>query len=115
LFALPYVYLLDYQTFTFALISQVVFAMIVSFYIAPIPTLVTEIFPARTRYTGMSLACNLAAAIFGGTSPMLVTTLITKTDSHYPIGIYIMFAAAISLFCVFEVKRRRDQQRLFLI
>ncbi len=115
LFALPYVYLLDYQTFTFALISQVVFAMIVSFYIAPIPTLVTEIFPARTRYTGMSLACNLAAAIFGGTSPMLVTALITKTDSHYPIGIYVMFAAAISLFCVFEVKRRRDQKRLFLI
>ncbi len=115
LFAIPYVYLLDYQTFTFALISQMVLASIISFYIAPIPTLVTEIFPARTRYTGMSLACNLAAAIFGGTSPMLVTALITQTNSHYPIGAYIVFAATISLVCVFEVKRRRNEKRLFLI
>ncbi len=115
LFAIPYIYLLDYKTFTFALVSQMVFASILAFYIAPIPTLVTELFPARTRYTGMSLACNLAAAIFGGTAPMLVTTLITKTESNYPIAIYIMFAAATSLFCVFEVKRRRDQKRLYLI
>ena len=115
LFAIPYVYLLDYKTFTFALISQAVFASIIAFYIAPIPTLVTELFPARTRYTGMSLACNLAAAIFGGTAPMLITTLITKTESNYPMAIYIMLAAAMSLFCVFEVKRRRDTKRLYLI
>jgi len=112
LFAISYVYLLDYKTFTFALISQAVFASIIAFYIAPIPTLVTELFPARTRYTGMSLACNLAAAIFGGTAPMLITALITKTESNYPMAIYIMFAAAISLFCVFEVKRRRDKPTL---
>jgi MHS family proline/betaine transporter-like MFS transporter len=115
LFAIPYVYLLDYQTFTFALISQVVFASIIAFYIAPIPTLVTELFPARTRYTGMSLSCNLAAAIFGGTSPMLITALITGTGSNYPIAIYVMIAAFVSLLCVWEVKRRRDSNRLYLI
>ncbi|MSR17471.1 MAG: MFS transporter, partial [Methylococcaceae bacterium] len=115
LFAIPYVYLLDYQTFTFALISQVVFASIIAFYIAPIPTLVTELFPARTRYTGMSLACNLAAAIFGGTSPMLITALITGTGSNYPIAIYVMIAAFVSLLCVWEVKRRRDINCLYLI
>lgn len=114
-FAIPYVYFLNYQTFTFALISQLVFASIIAFYIAPIPTLVTEIFPARTRYTGMSLSCNLAAAIFGGTSPMLITALITKTESNYPIAIYVMVAAATSLWCVWEVKRRRDTHRLYLI
>ncbi len=115
LFAIPYVYLLDYQTFTFALISQVVFASIIAFYIAPIPTLVTELFPARTRYTGMSLSCNLAAAIFGGTAPMLITALITGTGSNYPIAIYVMIAAFVSLLCVWEVKRRRDSNRLYLI
>jgi MHS family proline/betaine transporter-like MFS transporter len=115
LFAIPYVYLLDYQTFTFALISQVVFASIIAFYIAPIPTLVTELFPARTRYTGMSLSCNLAAAIFGGTAPMLITALITGTGSNYPIAIYVMIAALVSLLCVWEVKRRRDSSRLYLI
>jgi MHS family proline/betaine transporter-like MFS transporter len=114
-FALPYIYLIDYKTFTFALISQIVFAIIVAFYISPIPTLVTEVFPARTRYTGMALASNLAAAVFGGTTPMLLTTLITKTNSHYPISFYIIFAATISLLCVFEVKRRHRKNRLYLI
>jgi MHS family proline/betaine transporter-like MFS transporter len=115
LFAIPYVYLLDYKTFTFALISQIAFGSIIAFYIAPIPTLVTELFPARTRYTGMSLSCNLAAAIFGGTSPMLITALITGTGSNYPIAIYVMIAALVSMLCVWEVKRRRDSNRLYLI
>jgi MHS family proline/betaine transporter-like MFS transporter len=63
----------------------------------------------------MSLACNLAAAIFGGTAPMLITTLITGTGSNYPIAIYVMFATSVSFFCVWEVKRRRDAKRLYLI
>jgi MHS family proline/betaine transporter-like MFS transporter len=115
LFAIPYVYLLNFQDFVLALLAQLIFSTIMAFYIAPIPTLVCEIFPARTRYTGMSLACNLAAALFGGTAPMLVTALITTTQSSYPIAIYIMLASCFSLYCVFIVKKRRDQKQLFLI
>lgn len=102
-------------TFIFVLISQVVFSIIMAFYISPIPTIVTEIFPAHTRYTGMSLASNIAAAIFGGTTPMLITTLIGEMDSYYPISFYLVFATSISFACVCEVKRRYNQNRLYLI
>ncbi len=52
LFAIPYITLLDYKTFTFALYSQVAFSVLLGAYIAPIPTLVVELFPTKTRYTG---------------------------------------------------------------
>ncbi|NOT83843.1 MAG: MFS transporter [Methylococcaceae bacterium] len=115
LFAIPYITLLDYKTFSFALGSQIAFSIILGAYIAPIPTLVVELFPTKTRYTGMSLACNLAAAIFGGTAPIVVTKLITLTDSHTPIAFYIIFAAAVSFFCITLIKIRRQRGLMYLV
>lgn len=115
LFAVPYVMLLDYKTFTFALISQVTFSLILGAYIAPIPTMVVELFPTKTRYTGMSLACNLAAAIFGGTAPIVVTKLLTFTDSHLPIAFYIMLAATFSFVAVTMIKKRRQRGLMYLV
>jgi len=115
LFAVPYVYLLDYKDFNFALVSQIAFSVLLGAYIAPIPTLVVELFPTKTRYTGMSLACNLAAAIFGGTSPILVTKMITMTDSHLPIAYYIMAAALLSFVCVGWARLRRQRGQMYLV
>lgn len=115
LFAVPYVMLLDYKSFLFALISQVTFSLILGAYIAPIPTMVVELFPTKTRYTGMSLACNLAAAIFGGTAPIVVTNLITLTNSHLPIAFYIVFAAVISFAAITVIKRRRQRGLMYLV
>ncbi|MCX7088795.1 MAG: MFS transporter [Methylococcales bacterium] len=115
IFAIPYVMLLDYKTFTFALCSQIAFSAILGAYIAPIPTMVVELFPTRTRYTGMSLACNLAAAIFGGTAPILVTKMLTMTGSHLPIAYYIIFAAIVSFVCISLIKIRRQRGQMYLV
>ncbi len=114
-FAVPYVYLLEMKTFTFVLLSQITFSAILGAYIAPIPTLVVEIFPTKTRYTGMSLACNLAAAIFGGTAPILVTKMVTLMGSNSPISFYIMVAAFASFFCIASVRIRRRRDLLHLV
>jgi MFS transporter, MHS family, proline/betaine transporter len=114
-FAIPYIYLLDQKTFASILVSQLLFSALLGSYIAPIPTLVVELFPTKTRYTGMSLACNLAAAIFGGTAPMLVTKMITLMGSNSPISFYIMVAAFSSFFCIASVRVRRYRDLLHLV
>jgi MFS transporter, MHS family, proline/betaine transporter len=114
-FAIPYVYLLEQNTFASVLTAQLLFAVILGSYIAPIPTLVVELFPTKTRYTGMSLACNLAAAIFGGTAPILVTKMITMTDSYSPIAFYIMAAAFASFLCIASVRVRKHRDLLHLV
>jgi MFS transporter, MHS family, proline/betaine transporter len=114
-FAIPYVYLLEQNTFASVLTAQLLFAVILGSYIAPIPTLVVELFPTKTRYTGMSLACNLAAAIFGGTAPILVTKMIALTGSYSPISFYIMAAAFASFLCIVSVRVRKHRDLLHLV
>jgi MFS transporter, MHS family, proline/betaine transporter len=114
-FAIPYIYMLEQNTFASVLTAQLLFAVILGSYIAPIPTLVVELFPTKTRYTGMSLACNLAAAIFGGTAPILVTKMITMTGSYSPIAFYIMAAAFASFLCIASVRVRKHQDLLHLV
>ncbi|MSS75764.1 MAG: MFS transporter [Methyloglobulus sp.] len=114
-FAIPYIYMLEQNTFAAVLTAQLLFAVILGSYIAPIPTLVVELFPTKTRYTGMSLACNLAAAIFGGTAPILVTKMITMTGSYSPIAFYIMAAAFASFLCIASVRVRKHRDLLHLV
>lgn len=114
-FAIPYTYMLEQNTFAAVLTAQLLFAVILGSYIAPIPTLVVELFPTKTRYTGMSLACNLAAAIFGGTAPILVTKMITMTGSYSPIAFYIMAAAFASFLCIASVRVRKHRDLLHLV
>ena len=114
-FALPYIYLLEQKAFAFVLVSQLTFSVLLGAYIAPIPTLVVELFPTKTRYTGMSLACNLAAAIFGGTAPILVTKMISLSGSNAPISLYIMVAAIASFCCIASVRVRKHRDLLHLV
>jgi MFS transporter, MHS family, proline/betaine transporter len=114
-FAMPYISLLEQKTFAFVLASQLTFSAILGAYIAPIPTLVVELFPTKTRYTGMSLACNLAAAIFGGTAPILVTKMISLSGSNAPISLYIMVAAIASFCCIASVRVRKHRDLLHLV
>ena len=53
------------MNFTLAIISQIVFAGIISTYMGPVPTILVEVFPTSIRFTGVALSYNLAAAIFG--------------------------------------------------
>ena len=40
-----------------------------------------ELFPTRTRYSGLALSYNLAVAICGGTTPLVATWLVNVTGS----------------------------------
>lgn len=106
IFAVPFLLLLESKVFVWALLGQVVFSTIVGFYIAPIPTLLADIFPCKTRFTGMSLACNIAAAIFGGTTPVLITWSIGQFGNNYFMSGYIILAAIISYISVKKIKTK---------
>lgn len=106
IFAIPFVYMLNMQTFAYALVAQLIFSFILGFYIAPIPTLLVDIFPTRVRYTGMSISCNLSAALFGGTTPALMAWAISKFDNNHFISGYIMLAAVLSYIALVKVRKK---------
>lgn len=105
----PVFMLLQQQDFMSILAGQVLFAIVVGFYIGPVPALLVEIFPTRVRYTGMSLSYNICAALFGGTAPMACEWLINETGSVYSVAYYVMGCAVISILSLYYYRDRHEQ------
>lgn len=106
IYAFPFIHLLNTENFNNVIIAQIIFSIILAFYIAPIPSLMVDIFPTKTRYTGMSLACNVSAAVFGGTAPMIITWMIGEFNSNFSIAWFIIFAAIVSYLCIRKVRTK---------
>nr|WP_246235929.1 MFS transporter [Streptomyces boluensis] len=63
-----------------------------------------EIFPTRTRQSGLSVAYNITAALFAGTVPYLMTVLISATGSGLVPGPYLMVFAVGGLIAALSLK-----------
>jgi MHS family proline/betaine transporter-like MFS transporter len=71
--------------------------------------MITELFPRAIRYTGVSVGYGLALGILGGTTPLVVTSLIDLTGNDFTPAFYVMFAAAITAATVFFVPETRQR------
>ena len=85
------------------LIAQAIMAMILGWYLGPIPATLVEIFPTSVRYTGMSLAYNLCA-IVGGFTPSFAEYLIRTSDSNTSIVWLMIGAGVLSFIAIFTYK-----------
>jgi MHS family proline/betaine transporter-like MFS transporter len=73
-------------------------------YSGVLPSLMAEIFPTRTRCTGMALSYNISVPIFGGFAPLISTGLIELTGNNLAPSFYLMATALVS-FCVLLLLR----------
>ncbi len=86
-----------------AFLSLALFAM--GFVYGPLGSWLPELFPARVRYTGASMAFNVGGIIGGGLTPMAATALAAK-GGLVPVGIYLAVAAGISFVALVLLKPR---------
>ena len=77
-------------------------------YFASIPALMASFFPTRTRTTGMALAYNVGTTVFGGFTPLAVAALIAATGNNLAPGLWLMFAAVLSLATLIWASMRLD-------
>jgi MHS family citrate/tricarballylate:H+ symporter-like MFS transporter len=70
--------------------------------------LLTEIMPPQVRISGFSLAFSLATAIFGGFTPLMSTYLIALTGDRASPGLWLSFAAVVSLAGVIGSRWTKD-------
>lgn len=85
-------------------IAQLILAIAVGGYFGPIPALMIEAFPTRVRFSASALTTNISGPLFGGTAPMLMTWLISKTGSHMMPAYYLTGVAIIALVAVQFIK-----------
>jgi MHS family proline/betaine transporter-like MFS transporter len=72
----------------------------------------SELFPTKTRSTGLSVGYSLGVTVFGGFAPFIVTWLIVATDDKLAPAYYVLTAAVLSSFSLLVVilMRRRARQ-----
>lgn len=98
LFAFPYFQLLSYQSVFTLTLATVLGMGLWGVVTAVMGTLVSDMFGARVRYTGISVGYQVGAALAGGMAPLIATALIHSFDGSWiPVGLFLIVIGAISL------------------
>ena len=72
----------------------------------PLGTVISEIFPTTTRYTGSSLAFSLAGILGASLAPTIATKLATTFGLNY-VGYYLSFAAFLSFLGLLMIRETK--------
>jgi len=105
----PIFKLLGYNTTYAPLLAQFLLALHMGLFFGVIPAGLSELFPSVIRFTGLSVSHNISMALFGGSAPLLATTLIAAMGDIAAPGILLSLAA---LFCFIGIYYYGDQHRL---
>ena len=87
-------------------------SLLKSFFSGALPSLMAQIFPVRTRVSGMALSYNISVPVFGGFAPFFAQSLIEFTGSKLAPSYYMM-ATALSSLAALVVLQRRLQAQVF--
>ncbi|MFT4436918.1 MFS transporter [Caballeronia sp. 15715] len=101
-----FVYMNAHPSLLTLLAAVIWVAVLKAIYFAPIPALMSDLFPVRTRTTGMAVGYNVGTTVFGGFTPLAVASLIAFTGNNLAPGLYLMLAAVVSLFTLLWARSR---------
>lgn len=105
IFAWPIFWLMTQPNFLVILAGQCTLATIISCF-GGNPAFMVEAFPKHVRCTGLAISYNLAHSIFGGTVPLVATTLVRYTHYNLAPSFYLIFASIISLIMITKIKSK---------
>lgn len=91
-----------------AVLGQVVLGLLLGTLISTSIVAMAEIFPARVRSAGNSLAYTLSVMVFGGTAPFIATWLVDTTGSTLSPALYLVFTAIIGLVGTLALPQAAD-------
>ena len=75
---------------------------------APQPAIMTEMFPTRMRYSGVSLGYQVTGIVAGSWAPLIGTALLRAYDGWQAIAFYISAAAAVSLVAALLLRETKE-------
>ncbi|MBC9954000.1 MFS transporter [Leucobacter sp. cx-42] len=103
LLAVPLFYLMtigeDWAVFT----STLGLALILAITLGTHAVTVVELFPTRTRQTGLSIAYALTAALFAGTAPYVLTWLLESTGNMLVPGFFLAAVGVVGIITVVSI------------
>ncbi|MDQ4489430.1 MFS transporter [Sinomonas sp. ASV486] len=101
LFIFPMFWMIDTKSVPTVIVAIVIiYAIAVRGMSATQGAYLANLFPARIRFTGLASSREVGSAISGGLGPVLATLLLAATHSYWPVAIYMISQAAITIAAV---------------
>lgn len=108
--AYPLFLLMNSGSVAAAIAGHCVLAAVESVYVATAVTAGVELFATRVRYSGFSIGYNIAVALFGGTTPYVVTWLTAATGNNLAPALYVAAAGIVSLLTVLTLRETAGRE-----
>ncbi|GAB2889563.1 MFS transporter [Neomicrococcus lactis] len=112
LWAIPMWFLLDTASLPLFTLAILILTMGLGPSYGPQSALYAEMFPARIRYSGVSIGYALGSIIGGAFAPMIAEMLLGGTGKSWTIGVYIAALALVSFIAVSMVPKSLQESDL---
>ncbi|WP_428374923.1 MFS transporter [Lichenicoccus sp.] len=110
LLSYPLVWLILHgATHALAVLVQCALGANCGLFIGSMTAALVEMFPTRSRLTGLSTSYNLASMVFGGFAPFIATGLIAATGAAISVTYYVILGAVVSLPAVLAFRETAGQ------
>jgi MHS family proline/betaine transporter-like MFS transporter len=106
-----FVLLTTWPTIATLMFVQALVGLLLAACLGPVPALLADIFPTKTRGTGLALSYNFSVTIFGGFAPLIVTFLIEKLHNKVAPSFYVMATAVISITALIMLAKKMKTSR----
>ncbi|GAA1602381.1 MFS transporter [Leucobacter chromiireducens] len=90
-----------------AFVSTLGLALILAIILGTHAVTVVELFPTRTRQTGLSIAYAVTAALFAGTAPYVLTWLLGETGNLLVPGFFLAAVGVVGIITVLSIPETR--------
>ena len=110
LWAFPYIGLINTGIPMIIFLATALAMIPHSMQVGPQGAFVAKSFPARLRYSGLSLGSQFGSIIAGGIAPLICTFLLHQFGTTYAISFYIIFAAIITFSASLLVRTYSEQE-----
>jgi MFS family permease len=116
--AFPYFWLVNTASLLLFFVAVAVGGVFQSMTYGPLAAYLGELFEPRVRFSGASLAYQLAAITISGATPLIMTALIARTGSTTLVSAFIVLMGLITFGCAWALREtnpaevRKDPQAL---
>jgi MFS family permease len=73
------------------------------------PAIMAEMFPTRTRYSGVSLGYQVTSIVAGSLAPIIAAALLQRYETWLPIALYVLGACIVTAITVLTLKETRGE------
>ncbi|MER7015817.1 MFS transporter [Saccharopolyspora sp. NPDC000359] len=107
--AFPFFWLVDTATVLGVAVAATVGSIGSSLTYGPLAAYLSELFEPRVRYSGASLAYQLAAILVSGGTPFIMTALLAATGSSASVSAYLLLMGLCTLASALLLRETRPQ------